>query len=129
VPDRFLEHPRLRRWAWPFTIGVLFALLIATGTLTLVAIRLNNDVSGLRAAGRSAEVGTCYAQARGRPALITILRVIAGAAGDGERVIITRFIDQYEENTPTVEECDMLALERGLRPEDFPAPDPPESGS
>ncbi len=129
MPDRFLKHPNLRRWAWPFTVGLLIALLIGTSTVSFVAFRLNSDVQGLRAAGKTAEVATCYAQARGRPGLITILRVIAGTAGDGERVVINGFINQYENNTPNVGECDMLARERDLDPADFPAPDPPKLGN
>ena len=98
-----------------------------TATLSVVVWFIRDDVRDLDVAGRTSEVGTCYAAARGRPALIVILRVIAtgAAVSADERVIIDGFIDGYENNTPTVEECDRLARMRGFEPEDFPAPQIP----
>ena len=135
VPDRALAHwPRLRKFAWPFTIGLLVALLILTLTLGALIRDARRDVSTLQAAGRTAEVATCYASARGRPQLIVILRLIAGLAEsstDPEIVkgaaTVNQAVDGYDANTPSVAQCDMLARDRGLDPKDFPPPRPPGS--
>lgn len=120
----------MRRWAWPFTIGMLLALLITTTTVTVVVYFVRADVLSLTQARKTTEVATCYASARGRPSLIVILRVIGGVTADSsERAIISGFIDGYEDSTPSIGECDSLARMRGLDPEDFPEPDPPRQRS
>lgn len=115
---------RQRRWA--FVLGMLAALAIVTITLSIVVYLLRGDVRDLGLAGRTSQAATCYASARGRPALIQILRVIAGSSRSvDERQIVNDFIDGYEDNTPTLEECDTLARMLGFSPEDFPPPDVP----
>ena len=128
MPDQFFEHPRLRRWAWPFTIGLLTALAITVVVLAVIGYSLRRDVSELRTAERVSEVATCYAQARGRPALIVILELLAGIADAQERNIINSYIEDYDDRTPTVDQCDRLAIMRGLSPENFPPVRVPPTG-
>lgn len=123
MPDRVLKQEWMRRWAWPFTIGMLFALLVITVALSVIVYLVRNDVGALGLASRTSEVATCYAAARGRPTLIVILRGIAAKLDPDPREVTQGFIDGYEASTPTVEECDDLALRRGLEPQDFPAPE------
>lgn len=127
VPDHFLS-PRWRRFAWPFTIGFLMALAVLTATLTFLVRDARRDVGQLTESARTAEVATCYATARGRPALIVILKLISGLAVESsDRRIVNAQIAEYEARTPTVPECDTLARDRGLDPKDFPPQRP--SGS
>jgi hypothetical protein len=116
-------------------IGSLSVMVIF---LSVVGFRLRQDVDDARArltalevkavaenaASRTTEVGTCYSQARGRPRLITILRLLGSTAERDPvgRAAVNSMIMEYEESTPTVAECDKLAAEHGLDPEDFPAP-------
>ena len=88
--------------------------------LAVVGYTLRRDVESLRSAEKVSEVATCYAQARGRPALIVILELLAGIADAQERNIINSYIEDYDDRTPTVEQCDRLAIMRGLSPENFP---------
>lgn len=126
VPDHFFHNPRLRRFAWPFTAGMLSALLIITTVLVILITDARRDVGGLQAAGRTAEVATCYASARGRPLLGNLLRVIGAAAStQADRAVVNEAISQYVNSARTEEECAMLARARGLDPADFPAPPPP----
>jgi hypothetical protein len=107
-------------------LGTLFALAVTTITVSVAVYFLRGDVRDLTLAGRTSQVATCYASARGRPALIDILRVLAGAAqSSDERETVNGFIDRYENDTPTIRECDELARMRGLDPKDFPSPPAP----
>lgn len=130
MPDRFLErHDWLKRWAWPLVIGLLIGLSITTVTISIVMYvqygqldDAERKVAGLEAAGTTAEVATCYASARGRPRVIVILRGLAQKLDNDPRDATNELIDQYEASTPSLQECDMLAVERGLSPNDFPPP-------
>ena len=128
VPEHFLHDPRWRRLAWPFTIGFLAALTIIVIALSVMLLYVRDDVGDFKREAKVSEVATCYATARGRPALIVILKLISGLAVESsDRRIVNTQIADYEARTPSVEECDMLALDRGLRPEDFPPQRPPGS--
>ena len=115
-----------RRSRWAFVVGALLGQLALIGVVGIFVLLLRNDVGGLQADARTSEVATCYAQARGRPSLIVIFRVLAGVATDStDRDVITALVDTYESATPTLNECDKLARTRGLDPADFPAPEVP----
>lgn len=110
-------------------LGLLGALSIVTVTLSVIVIVLYGQlngaerrIAGLEAAGRVAEVATCYVQARGRPPLIVILRGIAIKLDPDPRDATNDLVDELEAETPTIKECDMLARKRGLNPKDFPPP-------
>jgi len=134
VPDFWLRNqPTLRRWAWPFTIGLLVALTIVVVALSVIAFIQRGQLSDadrrldtIETGTRIAEVATCYATARGRPVLADLLGVLASSAPTAaERAIVNGAIRHYVRSARTVQECDKLAVERGLDPRDFPPP--PES--
>lgn len=127
MPDQALRQwPRLRKFAWPFTIGLLFALAVVTATMSVLVLNARRDVNVLQAAGRTAEVATCYASARGRPLLGDLLKVIGNAAAtEADRAVVNFAINQYVNSARTEAECDTLARARGLNPDDFPPPPPP----
>lgn len=82
------------------------------------------------ASRRTAEVATCFATARNRPALEVILRLIAASATDPEdRRIVNGAITLYIDRAPTVPECNALAKRNGLDPSDFPPTVRGESGN
>lgn len=123
---------------WHFLLGMIGALLIMVAILAFVGFGLRAQVSRLEAdaraeklATKTAEVATCYAQARGRPRLIVILRLLATTA---ERDPIASeavegFIMDYENSTPTIAECDKRAVEAGFSPKDFPPSNRGEEGN
>lgn len=72
-----------------------------------------------------ADVTTCFNRAYGRPALVTIFRVIAGVAADTtDRAVISEAIADYNRDTPTEMDCVRLARERGIDPKPY-IKDPP----
>ena len=82
------------------------------------------------ASRRTAEVATCFATARNRPALEVILRLIAGTATDStDRMIVNGAISQYIDRAPTIERCNEIARANNLDPKDFPPTVRGESGN
>jgi hypothetical protein len=145
APDATLKRPWMRRWAWPFTIGLLFALAITTITLSVLIWSQQNRIDDTAKrlareearsfaediAAKTGEVSTCYASARGRPRLIVILRLLANTAERDPVGLeaVESFIMDYETSTPTLAECDRRARENGLDPKDFPAANRGEEGN
>lgn len=130
APDR-IQNKTLRG----FVFGLIGALAVMTAILSVVTVVLygrldtaQRRIAGLESAGKTAEVATCYSQARGRPALIIILRGIATKLDPDPRDATNDFIDRYQAQTPTVHQCDMLAVRRGLDPKNFPAPNVTRGG-
>ena len=82
------------------------------------------------ASRRTAEVATCFATARNRPALEVILRLIAANAETAaDRMIVNQAISDYINRAPTIERCNQLAVDNGLDPKDFPPTVRGESGT
>ncbi len=122
MPDRYLPT-RVRRWAWPFTIGLLLALAVTTTTVSVVVYYIRSDVITIQAGKNFADVATCYSAARGRPATAVVLRLVAGLAeSPSDRQLVNSAIDRYVGNAPSVADCDELAMSFGLDPLDFPPP-------
>lgn len=77
-----------------------------------------------------ADVTTCFNRAYGRPALSTVLRTIAGvAASSDDRAIINGAIRAYNEDTPSVVDCTVLARQRGIDPKPYIKDPPTEAGN
>lgn len=135
------EQNKRLRW---FLFGVIGALALVVVVLAIIGFQLRSDLEqntrrltaletkdiAEDASRRTAEVATCFATARSRPGLITILDLISGLAVDSaERQIVQAVIDTYRDRAPTLEECGKRAVENGLRPEDFPPVNRGEEGN
>jgi hypothetical protein len=123
VPD----SGRSKRW-W-FLLGMIGSLSAVVIFLSIVGFGLRNRVDSLEAdrnqeklATRTAEVATCYLQARSRPRLIVILRLLSATAERDPvgRTAVNDYIREYQMSTPTMKECNKKARELGFAPEDFP---------
>ena len=128
-----------RRMRWSFTAGFVGALAIMVVALSVIAWIQRGQLNETRtrltalevkdvaedASQRTAEVATCYASARGRPALTVILRLVAGLAEDRtDREIVNTAIDSYIAGAPSIAECDRRARANGLDPKNFPPATP-----
>ena len=130
--------PDTRSNRWYFVLGMMGALFIMVVVLSIIGFSLRQRVVSLEAtqreeqvAAKTAELATCYAQARGRPRLIVILRLLATTAERDPVGLeaVESFIMDYENSTPTVRECDKRAVEAGFSPKDFPPSNRGEEGN
>jgi uncharacterized membrane protein len=94
--------------------------------VTAVEVQLEAE----RVGKNIADVTTCFNRAYGRPALSAVLRTIAGVTIDStDRTIINRAIEKYNRDTPTVDACRALAVERNIDPTPYINNPPTEAGN
>lgn len=115
-------QPRTRRWY--ILLGVMLAQTVTIIVMLVIGNSLRDQVSEQREGARLAEVATCYAAARGRPRLITILRALEHGIEESARDEVRDLTDEYEARTPMIGDCDRLAARYGFDPADFPPPTP-----
>ena len=113
-----------RKSRWYGTLGMIIGLTIALVVVTVIArdaqVKVNEQVRNTRVA----ETAACFAAARGRPRLIMVLRALSGQLADDAvgREALEALIDEYEQRTPLVTDCETLAESYHLDPADFPPP-------
>lgn len=114
------EQSKRVRW---FLWGAIGALAFIVVILSIVGFRLRGQVQEQVRDERVAEVATCFATARSRPALAVILRLVATTAKDSDdRRIVNEAITYWTGGAPSLAQCKVLARVNGLDPDDFPPP-------
>lgn len=113
-----------RKGRWYVVLGLFLGMTVALVVVSVIArdaqVKVNEQVRDTRVA----EVAACYASARGRPRLIRILRSISGTLDEGGKAALNGLINDYEQRTPLVADCDALAVAYRLDPAEFPPPTP-----
>lgn len=76
-------------------------------------------VEAERLGKRIADVSTCFNQSRSRPRLIVILRGIQTELEPDPRQALGELIDEYEDATPSEDDCVRLARKNGIEPKPY----------
>jgi len=132
----------VHRGRWYVMAGMMVALAVVVVVLSIVALSLRTQLNDTEArlsrievravaedaARKTGEVATCFASARGRPALAIVLRLVASLGDVTERRIINQSIGAYVDNAPTIAHCRAVAAKYNLDPKDFPPAGTPREG-
>jgi uncharacterized protein HemX len=109
-------------------VALVIALIFAVSGYNK-ARNVEQDLQAEKLGKAIADVTTCFNRANARPQLVRVLRALANAVDDqADRLDVHDFVDQYEEETPTREECAATAVEMGIDPAPYLENPPSEAG-
>ena len=110
-------------------VALVIALIFAVSGFNK-ARSVEQDLAAERVGKAIADVTTCFNRANARPQLVRVLRALANAVDDqADRLDVHDFVDQYEEQTPTRDECAATAAEMGIDPAPYLENPPSEAGN